>query len=317
MGSYRAAIVGLGQVGMLFDEDASRDGVWTHFTAYERLQKRGVTLVAVCEPDPEKQAKARERCGDLKVYAALEDMLAQETLDLVSLCTPPAYHSAQIQACAGKVKAILCEKPLAEEGGDAEAAVHSCRESDTLLAVNYYKRFDGSVPAVKQLLESGAIGELVQANGWYSGPFGAVGSHMVDLLRFFCGKLELHTVTGTSEDAFQAHLESNGGARVNLAVTGQREDLIFECDLVGTEGRLRLLENCASYEWYRFEASPRYGGYRELVKQSVDEIDAPERFLPLFEEVLDMLDGTRDDLSSGGENALETQRLMREVSLSW
>ncbi|MEM6885659.1 MAG: Gfo/Idh/MocA family oxidoreductase [Verrucomicrobiota bacterium] len=316
MSSYRAGIVGLGQVGLMFDEDEKRDGVWTHFSAYEALGGK-VDIVAVCDPDTGRCQQALDRKPGVHVYEALEDMLHQESLDMVSLCTPPSVHAEQIQACAGRVKAIICEKPLADQFDSAEAAVYSCQEMDTVLAVNYYKRFDGAVPAVKGLLEKGRIGTLTQVNAWYAGPFEAVGSHMIDLLRFFCGELSVQTVSEAGEDAYQAHLTSVEGVRINLSVTGKREDLIFECDLVGTEGRLRLLENCRDYEWYQFEPSARYSGYRELVRRETAGWQAPERFLPLFEEVIELLGGNQKELTSSGHSALETQRLMDDISKVW
>ena len=57
---FRSAIVGLGQVGMMFDKDPKRKGVWTHFRAYERLEEL-YDLVAVCDPDVQKLQCAMER----------------------------------------------------------------------------------------------------------------------------------------------------------------------------------------------------------------------------------------------------------------
>ena len=108
---YRAAIVGLGQVGMLFDDDPKRRRTWTHFSAYERLTDR-FDLVAVCDPDagpPGRRAPRAPRRADVR---ALDDLLDAEPLDVVSLCTPIALHAEQVEACAPQVRAIVCEKPL-------------------------------------------------------------------------------------------------------------------------------------------------------------------------------------------------------------
>ena len=139
----RAAIVGLGQVGMLFDDDPSRDRTWTHFSAYERLSDR-FELVAVCDPDPARRATAADRRPAVCAFAALDEMLDSEPFDVISICTPIPLHARQVEACAPHARAIVCEKPLSADVPAAESAVGACAASGTLLAVNYYKRFESA-----------------------------------------------------------------------------------------------------------------------------------------------------------------------------
>jgi hypothetical protein len=89
--------------------------------------------------------------------------------------------------------------------------------------------------------------------------------------------------------------------------------LIFEIDVVGSEGRLMVLDNCSRLTWSRFEASPRYGGYRELVAQPIDAWPTRERFVPLFVEIADALDGGTGSLTSDGRTALETQVILEGI----
>jgi predicted dehydrogenase len=310
---HRAAIVGLGQVGLLLDDDAKRSGVWTHFTAYERLAER-FELVAACDPDADRCARAARRARSLRCYESLDAMLAAERLDVVSLCTPPDLHLGQIRACTGKVRAVICEKPLGGDFDEASAVVAGCRTAGTVLAVNYYKRFDGVVPRVAGLLRDGGIGEPCSALASYSGPIEAVGSHALDLLGFLVGSLRLVHATGVAPDRVAAILTFGRGHRAVLRCTGRREDLIFEVEVTGTEGRVRILDNCARGEVCRFRPSLRYGGYRELVPEAWPDHCHAERFLPLFAEVASALDGGRTPLTSDGFTALETQQLLHRIA---
>lgn len=305
----RAAIVGLGQVGMLFDDDPSRDRTWTHFSAYERLSDR-FELVAVCDPDPARRATAADRRPAVCAFAALDEMLDSEPFDVISICTPIPLHARQVEACAPHARAIVCEKPLSADVPAAESAVGACAASGTLLAVNYYKRFESSVKRAAELIADGAIGRVRSATALYAGPLDAVGSHAVDLLEFVLGPLE---VSGTARGS--ALLTFGDAGVAALVPTGAREDIVFEIDLVGSEGRIRILDNCERLEVSQFAPSSRYGGYRELVNGTDDDSPPSEPFLSLFSELADVLAGERQGLTSNGASALRTQAVLDEIQL--
>lgn len=306
---FRAAIVGLGQVGMLFDDDPSRHRTWTHFSAYERLSDR-FELVAVCDPDPDRRARAEDRLQAVRAFATLDEMLDAEPVDVISICTPITLHAPQIEECAPHARAIVCEKPLSADAAAAESAVRACAASGTLLAVNYYKRFESSVGQAAELIADGSIGAVHTAAALYAGPLDAVGSHAVDLLEFLLGPLALSAAVGGS-----ALLTFGDAGVAALMPTGPREDLVFEIDIVGAEGRIRIVDNCERLEVSHFTASTRYSGYRELVPPTNEVLAPSEPFLSLFSELADVLDGEQEQLTSDGASALRTQAILDAIQL--
>jgi UDP-N-acetylglucosamine 3-dehydrogenase len=311
--NYRAAIVGLGQVGLLFDSDARRSGVWTHFTAYERMSLH-FDLVSVCDPDNSRHSLAKQRKPTLNCYDSLEELLNGQQIDIVSLCTPPHLHAEQIVQCAGRVKAIICEKPLSADSPSAHPALEACRKAGTFLVVNYYKRFDEMVPFVKKLLAHRGIGRVKLVNAVYCGPLDAVGSHMVDLLRFFFGELKVEGQVSRAAERYSVQLRTECDTLVHLHNVGPREQFVFEMDAIGDEGRIRLLNNCRDCEFLRYRESDRYSGYQELYPATVELFEKMERFLPLFLETAEALRGQRQTLTSDGENALRTQLLIDSIA---
>jgi predicted dehydrogenase len=305
----RAAIVGLGRVGMLFDDDPSRDRTWTHFSAYERLSDR-FELVAVCDTDPARLARASDRLPAVRTFAALEEMLDSEPLDVISICTPISLHTQQVETCAPHARAIVCEKPLSIDLPAAESAVRACAASGTLLAVNYYKRFESSIRRAAHLIAEGSVGAVHSGTALYAGPFDAVGSHAVDLLDFLLGPLGVSAAVGGS-----ALLTFGDAGVAALMSTGPREDLVFEIDVVGAEGRIRIVDNCERLEVSRFTTSTRYGGYRELAPPTNEALAPSEPFLSLFSELADVLDGEREQLTSDGASALRTQAILDAIQL--
>lgn len=292
---------------MLFDDEPERQGVWTHFSAYERLDER-FELVAVCDPEPERRERAAARRPSVRAFASLPELLDAEPLDVVSLCTPIELHAAQLEECAGRARAVVCEKPLSADLDSGMRALAACEAGGTIVAVNYYKRFEGAVQAAAGLLADGAIGELRTALALYTGPLDAVGSHAVDLLHFLAGELTVVHADGAGALATTAE-----GATAVLAAAGPRHDLVFEVDVIGSEGRLRILDNCERLELFRFAPSARYGGYRELEERPAPAGPPAERFLPLFLEVADTLDGTPTRLTSDGASALATQATLDRI----
>jgi predicted dehydrogenase len=276
---YRAAVVGLGQVGLLFDSDVRRSGIWTHFTAYERLSTH-LDLISVCDPDKSRQTLAKTRRPMLSCYDSVAELLNGERVDIVSLCTPPEFHAEQIALCAGRVKAIVCEKPLSTHSQSARPALEACRSAGTLLVVNYYKRFDGLVPRVKAMLDDRRVaGDPSRVDDRYSIP-----------------------------------LRTESNILVQLHNVGPRQEFVFEMDAIGDGGRIRLLNNCDDCEFLRYRDSDRYSGYRELYPVTLESREVAERFLPLFLETIEFLRGERRVLTSDGENALRTQLLIDEIA---
>lgn len=308
----RAGIAGLGQVGLLFDDDPLRSGIWTHFAAFETVES--FDLVAVADPDSARVARALERRPGLRGYPSLEAMMSAEQLDVVSLCTPTHLHPGQILEAAGSVRAIICEKPLGSGDLDqCRRSVDACAASGTILAVNYHRRVAGVMRQAVQLTQGGALGTVHHATVTYAGPLDAMGSHAVDTVQCLVGALHLEHVVRGDGDRYDALLQSGHGVNVVVHATGPREDFVFEVDLFGSEGRLQVLDDAARLRMHRFEPSLRYGGYRELVEVPTPPAQALERFLPLFEEVAAALRGDRVSPSSDGWSALQTQATLEAI----
>jgi len=308
-----AAVVGLGQVGLLFDQDKKRRGVWTHFTAYERLSSR-FDLIAACDPDTARRRLALRRRPTLRVYETLTALLRAEKLDVLSLCTPPAFHARQIHEAAPRVRGILCEKPLSAAMLDGKKALDACVRSKTVLAVNYYKRYESGFQQLRKAIQTGRLGKLQLLRGLYSGPFDAVGSHLVDLFRYMGGEWTVRHSWSTGsgqQDAWHANLRQTH-TEGEIRWTGPREKLIFEIEAIGSKGRGHVWNNGSSLAISRFAPSQRYSGYEELQPQKLSKMPAMERFLPIFQELADRIN-RRGVLQSDGASALKTQQLMDQV----
>jgi predicted dehydrogenase len=191
----RAAVVGLG---------IGRHHVQA-FAAHPR-----VDLVAVCDADPERSDRFQQAHPASRTYPDLEAMLARETLDLVTICTPDWLHAEMGVAALRAGADVICVKPLSTTIGDARRLVGAAEESGRKLMVAHERRFHPRYRAIKRVLDEGLLGDLFYleldyfvhkgrqfaAAPWYKSaqhPRAAIlgtGSHAVDLLRWFGGEVQ-------------------------------------------------------------------------------------------------------------------------------
>lgn len=146
-----AAIVGLGRWGQRLVTSVQGKSDRIHFV-------RGM----VRNPDKVRAFAAEH---DFPLTAQFEDVLADERVQAVVLATPHTTHVEQIIAAAGAGKAVLCEKPLALTRADAQRAVNACEEAGVLLGVGHDKRHLSSMRELKQVVESGALGQILLVEG--------------------------------------------------------------------------------------------------------------------------------------------------------
>jgi predicted dehydrogenase len=117
-------------------------------------------------------------------------------------------HHDQVVACAGAKKHVLCEKPLGMTIEEAEKMIQVCKEEGVLLGTGFMMRFLAQHQAALKLIQEGRLGKCVygraQLSCWYPPMEGAwrqspetggggslmdMGSHCIDLLEMFFGKL--------------------------------------------------------------------------------------------------------------------------------
>jgi predicted dehydrogenase len=167
---YRAALVGCGPRGR-----AHAHGLEANPQRFE--------LVAVCDLDPTRRGALAAELGGVRTYADADQMLATEQPDVLIFATPPAVRETLVDgALRHRVKAIACEKPLACSLGEARRIVERCEAANVRGVVCHQLRHGAHWRRVKDLVASGALGEVrfVHATGRPS--MLRVGTHLVDAM---------------------------------------------------------------------------------------------------------------------------------------
>ena len=241
---YRVGLIGGGRQGM------------HHARAYH-LHPR-TEVVAAADTDAENAALFAQRFG-VPTYAAYEDMLAAEKLDIAAPVLPvKANPDAVVAAAVAGVKGIFCEKPLAASLADADRMVEACASREIPLAAGLVVSSHPDYRRAYQLAAGGEIGRVVRIN-LYEGNH-QMGTHGLNLVRKFAAKSPVVEVRGWVEnDPWGDYEEDYGGGEAWYGSIGGyiRFANGIECcstftgpdycglEVVGTRGRIANGNNTA------------------------------------------------------------------------
>jgi predicted dehydrogenase len=232
-----------------------------------------------------------------------------------------------LAAVQAGVRAIFCEKPLASTPAQATEMVERCRGAGVLLAVNHTRRWEPLYVRAKQLLAEGAIGRLEAIVGYYPGKVFTMGTHLFDLMRFFggnvqwvCGQSADMWIASDEEENLSGQVQFRSGATGCIVSGWDRTNHVFELDLFGSAGRLRLSGDGAAMDLCRFEESPRYSGYRELAPDAgiggvvPDGLFQASRLVTAMQDVIDCVGSGKQPACNGldGLAALDIAYALRE-----
>ena len=190
----KAAIVGTGFIGP------------AHLEALRRIPN--VEVVALVEVN---QALADEKAKLLGIPRAyvFADMLKQDDIDVVHICTPNFLHFSQAKAVMEAEKHVICEKPLAISLEEAAELVQLAKTTGLVNAVHFNLRYYPMVRQMKVMREKGELGQVYSIMGSYlqdwlflqtdynwrlepdksgdSRAIADIGSHLLDITEYVTG----------------------------------------------------------------------------------------------------------------------------------
>ncbi len=117
-------------------------------------------LVAVMRRNGELAKDYAERHNVPKWYDNADELINDPDVDAVYIATPPAFHKEYTLKCALAGKPVYVEKPMARNFEECTAMVQACENAGVPLFVAYYRRALDRFNKVKELIDSGKIGEI-------------------------------------------------------------------------------------------------------------------------------------------------------------
>ncbi|MFS4438428.1 Gfo/Idh/MocA family protein [Paracoccaceae bacterium GXU_MW_L88] len=127
----------------------------------DAIRGAGGEVRSVLSSDSERGAEYAKNHGIPGSTTDLDAMLADDSIDVVYISTTNEKHFAQAMAAIAAGKHVVCEKPLAMTAKDAAEMVRKAEAAGVTFATNHHLRNAGSHQAIRDLIASGKIGEVL------------------------------------------------------------------------------------------------------------------------------------------------------------
>lgn len=249
MGALRVGIIGCGRPRNT--EGATGFGM-SHWHARGYEESPDCDIVALADISEENARAFQREHGGERIYTDYRAMLAQERLDIVSICTWPHLHAEMVIAAAeAGVRAIHCEKPMAPTWDEARRMVEVCEARGVQLTFNHQRRFSAPFRRARALLRDGAIGPLrrlemrcIDLFDW--------GTHWFDMCFFYNDETPAEWVLGQTDfrdgrTVFGIALEGQGLSHFKFAngvhgllITGHEHGWAAQNRLIGADGIIEV-----------------------------------------------------------------------------
>ncbi|MDH5770130.1 MAG: Gfo/Idh/MocA family oxidoreductase [Candidatus Bathyarchaeota archaeon] len=242
----------------------------THLPAYHEMPE--AELIAVCDIN-EERAKLMAKKYDAEAwYTDYLKLLQRADIDAVSICTPNYLHCDQTVAAAKHGKHVLVEKPMATTLEECDKMIDACKKANVKLMVGANPRFDPQNQQIKEILDRGFIGRILQIkyHAAYGGPLvfwpavsdwffdeskvggGCIqdfGTHIIDLFRWFAGDVSsVFAIGGTLQKNIETEdnaillltFKRGGIGEIDISWTYKGWDMSAE--IIGSEGAIFVRE---------------------------------------------------------------------------
>lgn len=335
-------------------------GIRTYLNTFKNLENANVIAISGSSKErAEKFAKENDikiACKDYKELIDLED------LDLVCITAPNKYHYEYAKYCINSNKNMILEKPATMTIEEANELKKMIDASNKINIINHQLRFNPYLLKVKEIIEQGLLGRIYyinmhqQSTGFSNkdmkwiwsleeqeggGERLAMGSHLVDLIRFWIPK-EILTVKGNMDVVIPKRIDNKGIERDVTACSFFNANLNYEDNItVNCSATCSAIgENEFNFQIYgengelHFDLENKLIGYfinEKGIKQEikVDGVTEEERanqvsifrgsFIYYAKPILYSIENNNDKLlknASKIEDAIENQRILDAIKES-
>jgi 1,5-anhydro-D-fructose reductase (1,5-anhydro-D-mannitol-forming) len=298
-------------------------------------------LTGIWRRNQERARENAEHFGIAQVFASPEELCASPAIDAVFVASPDALHCEHTLLALRYGNAVLCEKPLAMNAGEAIRMVSAARAAGLTFGVAQNFRYNASMTRMRALVAEGVVGTPVFATAHFcflsrnsprtwindsgmacGGPIGDVGIHAIDALRFLLQQ-EVVAVNALAygrptpdaaspralEDSAAITLEFSREVLASVHVSFRANYRTF-IEVVGEDG---VLTAESGFTVDRPVTIVHHAGAKIVSEETVSNSDAYSRMLDAFSAVVE---GT-GTFASPGEDGVQNQQILDAAFRSW
>jgi len=211
MEKIKAAVIGLGRIASILEEDALREKPCTHAGAI--TANDDCILSAGCDIDEDRRKLFNEK-WQVPVYSDAKEMIALHKPQILSIATHPDSHYKYCRLAAEmNVPVVICEKPLADKIGQARKIEKLSRSGNIIIITNHERRYSADYIRAKSILNECKLGSLIAVRAvLYMGKKTRLidqlwhdGTHLADAIMYLTGGILKH------RRSYGAILNANNG----------------------------------------------------------------------------------------------------------
>lgn len=246
---HSVGIIGVGKIASHLDTPEA-EAPYCHCGGIRLSEK--VRLAAVADISPSALEAFQTLWGphlpDVHRYSSAAEMLASESLDIVSICVRgPDHFDMAMQVLDRAPRAIFLEKPPSCSLDQMDRMLAKAKEKGTSITVSYTRHWTPHILRLQELVEEGIIGQVERIVAYTGRPLVSYGGHTTDLICQFAGYCpqSVYATASRMEPApegfdSEPHLGSmmiefsNGVTGFQIPTAGGQGD--FYCEVYGTKG---------------------------------------------------------------------------------
>ena len=291
----RVGVIGVGAMGK------------NHTRLYSELH--GVELVGVADVNETLAISVAQSYG-CKAFAGYNDLL-DENLDALSIAVPTTLHKKIALDATKKEINVLVEKPIADTIENADEIIKAAREKGVKLMVGHVERFNPAIIKLKELIDSGLLGNVVSISAKRVGLYNPrikdvgiiidLGTHDIDIMSYLYGERvkEVYASAGSVVHSHEDHaiitLNFDSGSSGVIDTNWLTPHKVRNLTVIGSQGIAEV--NCIDETLRIFD--------QEWVRDAKIEREEPLK-LELM-HFIDCVQNDREPVVSGkeGKHALE------------
>lgn len=234
---HNVLIIGMGGIAYTYDEKLSSKFCYSHYRAFKN--NKFFKVIGCVENNTSRKNYLKNKTN-IQVYKSINLVPKILKIDIVVISTPTKNHLLSVKQCIKQIKpkVILCEKPMANKITEAKKIVLLCKQNKIKLFVNYLRISDPGAIKIKKIIKKFKIKKIT---AWYTKSFVHNGSHVINLLQFWFGKIINITKynkkksTSTNNDYVV-----NFSNQIAYVIQSFAEDFeYFSIEMIGKYGRIR------------------------------------------------------------------------------
>ncbi|KRB47185.1 Gfo/Idh/MocA family protein [Terrabacter sp. Root181] len=332
--------LGVGMIGYAFMGRAHSQA-WRNVRSYFDVPA-APRLVAVAGRNEAAARDTADRFGWAGVETDWRRLLERDDIDVIDICTPGDTHAEIAVAALEAGKHVLCEKPLANSVGEAEAmvvAAEAARARGVRSMVGFTYRRVPAIAYARQLVAEGRLGRILHVRGAYlqdwlvdpespltwrlqkeragSGALGDIGAHIVDLAQFVTGE-HLTGVSALTETFVRERPVADPAAAGTGGISGTAaQNGSATTGPVTVDDAAVLVSRMSGGALATFEATRFANGRKNAIRLEVNGTEGSLAFDFEDMNVLHVFDGRVPSRDAGFTRVLVTESTHPYVASWW